>query len=51
MTREEKISALKAKEKAKRLTLFDRIVDILWILVGVGAAGYIIYTIIDLFFL
>ena len=40
-----------AKEKAKRLTLFDRIVDILWILVGVGAAGYIIYTIIDLFFL
>lgn len=40
-----------AAEKAKRLTLFDRIIDILWILVGVGAVGYIAYTIIDMFFL
>lgn len=40
-----------AAEKAKKLTLFDRIIDILWILVGVGAVGYIVYTIIDMFFL
>ena len=40
-----------AEEKARRLTLFDRVIDILWILIGVGAVGYIAYTVIDMFFL
>lgn len=40
-----------AEEKRKKLTPFDYAIDILWIAAGVAAVGYLIYMIINLFFL